>query len=99
MYVGLLIGSKEPPYSKGYARVCGDFEQTLTFPVSSGYGLVTSIALFENEIGGVPTKVVELPQPVDCHDGVIPIIHNRQLLRGLDVTAQINVAISGCLNT
>ena len=95
MYIGLLKGSHEPSPSTGYARVEGDLERGAIFPVSKGYGEITHLAIFEAETGGTPLQTVELPAPVDVHIGVIPIVRAGQLLRGLDVTSQVNVSASG----
>lgn len=91
MYIGLLVGSYEPSPSTGYCRVEGDLSQTLGFPTSKGYGIVTHIAVFATPHGGEPVETIELLQPVDCHIGVIPLLHEGKLLRGIDVTAQISL--------
>ena len=91
MYIGLLNGSHEPDSSTGYARVKGELSQVLAFDADKGYGMITHIALFDAAEGGKPLKTIELPEPVDCHDGVIPLVHNGKLLRGLDVTAHVTL--------
>lgn len=95
MYIGLLIGCNEPSSSSGYCRMEGDFNGMVAFPVSAGYGEITHIALFDAAEGGVPVETIELPEPVDCHKGVIPIVNCGRLLRGLDVTAQIKLKAAG----
>lgn len=95
MFIGLLCGDHEPDPSSGYARVEGYLTQTLAFNTSSGYGMVTHIALYDDAEGGEPLKTIELPEPVDVHDGVIPIIHEGKLLRGIDITAKLKIHTSG----
>lgn len=98
MFIGLLCGVNEPNPSSGYARIEGYLTQTLAFNPSSGYGMVTHIALYDEADGGAPLKTIELPEPVDVHAGVIPIIHEGRLLRGVDVTAHILTATKGQSN-
>lgn len=99
MYVGLLNGSTEPDKSTGYMRKESDFDHTVFFPVSKGYGTITHIGLYETETGGDPVDVIRLPEPVDVHRGIIPVVHNRKLLRGVDVTAKIIANTTGSMNT
>lgn len=87
MYIGLFVGFTEPDPSTGYARVEGDLSQTIVFPPSRGYGAITHIGVF-GENGGLVNRL-PLPEPVDCHDGVIPFIHEGRLFRGVDVTAKV----------
>lgn len=99
MYVGLLNGSMEPDSSTGYMRIESDLNCTVFFPVSKGYGVITKIGLYEDKTGREPIETINLPEPVDIHEGVVPIVHSRKLLRGLDVTAKILASTSGALNT
>lgn len=88
-FIGLLIDTTEPDASTGYARVEGDLDCTLIFPTSTGYGMITHIGIFDSEVGDTLLDTIELPEPVDVHEGVIPIVQNRRLLRGIDVTAHV----------
>lgn len=95
MYIGLLIGSNEPSPSTGYARVEGDLGQNVAFPLSEGYGMVTHIALYDSADADRPVDTIALPEPVDVHAGVIPLVHNGQLFRGLDVTGHVTIRAAG----
>lgn len=95
IYVALLTGGKE----SNYGRVCTDefdhvpeldeFREFLLHPaVDGGYGLVNAVALYGCETGGDPLKVFQLPHPVDVHAGVIPFLHNGELMRGIEIHAE-----------
>lgn len=89
MYLGLITGSQEPHPSTGYCRVEGDLHQTVGFPTSKGYGIITHVATYTDAVGGEPIELVELSAPVDCHTGVIPLWVAGKLLRGVDVSAAV----------
>ena len=95
-YIGLAVGEpfQEPPQESGYARVpmesFNPAEDLVVFPDAAGpgYGLVTHYGLFDCAEGGVPLLLCPLPEPVDVHAGVIPLIREGRLLRGVDVSAR-----------
>lgn len=104
-YVGLLTkGHVEPDAVTGYARVCVEGEKVPEFDDLSvlfreasapGYGDVTHIAIFDADGGDAPIIVRELPEPVNVHEGVVPIITAGKLLRGLAVSATVQLTAAG----
>lgn len=98
MIIGLLLESREPDSSTGYTRVEGDINHTVVFPVSSGYGVITHIGIFDSINGGAVLEKIKLPEPVDCHEGVVPIVHHGKLLRGIDVTAKVKLKSADLMN-
>lgn len=102
-YLGLLrADGTEPPRKAGYQRVdVGEadiwdipripYTAQIVFPdvTAPGCGLITDYALYDRPDGGEALMVWHLPEPVDCHSGIIPFIHNGKLYRGLDVSANI----------
>lgn len=98
-YIGLLIGSAEPDNGLGYSRAEGTFDETIVFPTAqTDYGLITALALYDSPEGGEPIEIVELPKPVDIGQGIIPIVRDKALLRGVDVTARVTVHANELLN-
>lgn len=84
MYIGLLNNSKEPV---GYTRQEGDWNSTVFFDNPNGFGVVTHLALFEDEAGGNPVEIIELPEAVDCKVGTIPVVRGGRLICGQPVSA------------
>lgn len=79
MYIALMNGTKEQ------ARAQGDWSQTVFFD-TSGFR-VTHLALIDGET----IETIELPEPVDCREGDIPVVRNRQLTCGkpINLSAEI----------
>lgn len=99
-YIGLLTtAGSEPSPETGYTRVKGDPNDTVEFPQTTGFGEVTRIALFEAAEGGEPVEVIALPSPVNCHNGVVPFVHERRLYRGLPVEAKVICGTSSKCDT
>ena len=91
-YIGLLIGSAEPAAATGYTRAEGSLAETVAFPTAQAeYGYITAIAVYDNAEGGEPLETVELAEPVHITEGIIPIVRDRALLRGVDVTAHVKI--------
>ena len=91
-YIGLLIGSAEPTATTGYTRAEGSLAETVAFPTAQAeYGYITAIAVYDNVEGGEPLEIVELAEPVHITAGIIPIVRDRALLRGVDVTAHVKI--------
>ena len=79
MYIALMNGTKEQ------ARAQGDLSQTVFFD-ASGFR-VTHLSL----IDGDAVETIELPEPVDCREGDIPVVRNKQLIvaRPVNMAAEI----------
>lgn len=91
-YIGLLIGSAEPAASTGYIRAEGSLAETVAFPAAQAeYGYITALAVYDTIEGGEPLEIVELAEPVHITAGIIPIVRDRALLRGVDVTAHVKI--------
>lgn len=102
-YIGLLlVNDSEPAAETGYARIpLGDvaipdipglpFQNQIVFEdvKNPGYGDVAAVALFCKPQDSEPLWVWKLPTPVNVHEGVIPAIVNGQLIRGVEVKAEI----------
>lgn len=98
-YVGLSVNGKEPDASTGYARVGAESieDAPAVFPpVTADCGNVTAIVVY-GESGEV-IRTIELPEPVNVHAGVIPIVQNGKLFRGVDVTAHVSIKAAGDCN-
>lgn len=105
VFVGLLrADGSEPSALSGYKRIpAGESEfskipevvsrQQIIFDdvQAPGYGEITAIAVYHKQESGRPVWLQELPAAVDVHEGVIPIIVRGQLLRGLEVQAQVTM--------
>lgn len=94
--------NSEPPRESGYTRAdVGDvdiwnfpqvpYEKDIIFPdvTALGGGLITGYALYNQPEDGDPLYIWMLPEPVDCHEGIVPFIHQGKLYRGLDVSAKV----------
>ena len=104
-YIGLLrADGSEPPRESGYARVpmgTSDVwgiakaatEEQHIFPdvPEPGWGEITAYAVYDAPEGGNIMLMFGLPEPVNCHAGTIPFIHNGRLLLGVDVSAEIKL--------
>lgn len=104
IYIGLLrADGTEPDETSGYCRAIAqgtqaDFNRILeegqtVFPdvTAPGYGLITAAAAWNTEEGGTTAAFWNLPEPVDVHPGVVPVIHKGKLYRGVAVQAEITV--------
>lgn len=104
-FMGLLReDGTEPPAASGYTRVSvgkvlitsiGNipYAQQIVFPdvMPPGYGNITDLALFLEKEGGEAVVLWDLPEPIDVHQGVVPVIHNGKLWRGVDTKATVTI--------
>ena len=102
-YMGLFRGDgAEPPREAGYERVCLGEVEILDIPAlpvreqivfsdvtAPGWGLVSGFWVFDRAEGGGPLYIWDLPEPVNVHEGTIPVIYQGRLLLGIDVSANI----------
>ena len=102
-YMGLLCGDgTEPDADAGYSRArVGEVSvlDILALPTehqivfneitAPGCGLVSAYGAFEAPAGGEPLCIWTLPDPVNVHEGTIPVIYQGRLLLGIDVSANI----------
>lgn len=102
-YISLLrADGSEPEISSGYARACIGEVDLLEIPVllrnrqipfpdvlPPGYGNIASIAVTDQETEGEALWIWPLPEPLDVHPGVTPVIFDGKLYRGVEVKAQI----------
>ena len=86
MYISFLTGTDE---ITGYSRVKGDLDKTMMFAPIDHCCEITGIASYDSETGGDPIEVVELSEPVFLCSGMIPIAHNRKVLKGVATSAKI----------
>lgn len=110
-YIGLLhTDGTEPVKASGYRRTyIGETEKTLAqilaenqvvFPdvTAPGYGMIAAAALYDCGEGGEPEDTHSFKTALDVHEGVVPVIHQGNLWRGVDVKAKVTVcpgAMSG----
>ena len=102
-YLGLLgVGLVEPSKDTGYVRVpVGKVNlweavkllvgQQFAFPEvkAPGYGYIICIGLFNAAESGELMYMWPVKELVDVHEGVIPGVVNGQLVRGVDVSAEV----------
>lgn len=102
-YISLLrADGSEPEISSGYVRSCLGEVDLLEIPVllrnrqipfpdvlPPGYGHIVGIAVTDQETEGETLWVWPLPEPMDVHPGVTPVIFDGKLYRGVEVKAQI----------
>lgn len=102
LYAGLLrLDGTEPPQESGYRRIPVPgaklpnalFGRQIVFPdvTAPGYGVVDKITVYVDESAPMYLASWDLPEPLDVHEGVIPIIANGRLLRGLEMQAQVTM--------
>lgn len=105
LYLALLRSDgTEPEPASGYRRVSiGDQDivskpdifggRQIAFPdvQEPGYGKISAVAVCDRETGGRILRSWNFPAPQDCHAGVVPVIHNGQLYRGMEVQAVVKL--------
>lgn len=105
LYIALLRpDGTEPPPETGYRRakvgVCDLVSakdifngRDIVFPdvKPPGYGVIDAMAVFDRETGGNFIADYTFPNAWDCYAGVVPVIHNGQLYRGVEVQAKVNM--------
>lgn len=103
VYIGLLrADGSEPSALSGYQRIYTGEAPLPQIPelvsqnqiafdavTAPGYGGITAIAAFRTQQDGDPVWEQQLPMALDIHEGVIPFIFKGQLVRGLEVQAQV----------
>jgi hypothetical protein len=103
-YIGLLrADGTEPDKASGYRRVAVEakWEDSLclvkgsqiVFPdvTAPGYGVISTAAVYEQNEGGEPVFTYPLPEALDVHQGVVPVLHRGRLWRGVETRATITV--------
>lgn len=94
IYIGLQHADGTEPAGAGYERIPVDGAGQLTYDLrglqtafpavsSPGYGIITSIAAYSHESGGEALQVWPLECPLDIHQGVVPLIWDGKLKRGV----------------
>ena len=105
IYIGLLRkDGTEPDAKSGYRRLCAGIYDIVSKPeifggkqfafptvTEPGYGEIASVAICEKEYGGKFLRVWDFKAAQDCHTGVIPVIYNGNLYRGMEVQAKVNM--------
>jgi hypothetical protein len=105
IYIALLrADGTEPDPESGYRRVSiGVYDivskpdifggRQIVFPEAqgSGYGSVYSVAVCDQPEGGQYLRIWNFSAAQDCHAGVVPLIYNGQLFRGMEVQAVVNL--------
>ena len=105
IYVALLrADGTEPDPASGYCRIpVGMFDivskpavfggKQIAFPdvLEPGYGVISAMAVCDNLTGGIILHKWNIPNPQDCHAGVVPVIYNGHLYRGMEVQAKVNL--------
>ena len=89
MHICLLSNAGE------LARVPGDWSKTALFDMPDGC-VVTHIALYDGE---TPIEVIELPKPVNCPKGVVPVVRNKQLIIAKSVAGNCDDTVAVDLET
>lgn len=102
VYIGLLRhDGTEPPRESGYRRVpVSDVVpgsvlsgRQIVFPdvTAPGYGVIALIGAYADEEAQEPLGVWVIPEALDVHEGVVPVIHNGVLYRGVEVQARVEL--------
>lgn len=102
VYIGLLRhDGTEPPRESGYRRIPVQVPENerilpgrqIVFPdvTAPGYGVIAMAAAYEDEEDREPLGVQLFPEALDVHEGVVPVIYNGTLYRGVEVQAQVTM--------
>lgn len=102
VYIGLLRADMtEPCAESGYARAevpCANLRdlycgRQIVFPdvKAPGYGVITSVAVYDKKNDGMVVDAWNLPAPQDVHEGVVPLLYNGVLYRGMEVQARVEL--------
>lgn len=89
MQIALMNGTQEQ------ARAQGDWSKTVFFD-ASGFR-VTHLALIDGEA----IETIELPEPVDCREGDIPVVRNKNLIcakpvsMAAEITDKVDADLTG----
>ena len=105
-YIGLLRSDgTEPDKASGYKRTYVKdlekpsearqllLEHQIVFPdvTAPGYGIIAQAAIYDREEGGEPRYICQLPEALDVHQGVVPVIHKGRLWRGVETQVKVNI--------
>lgn len=108
VYIALLrADGTEPDAWTGYERICAgeaasealpSFLQgkQIVFPDvrAPGYGMIHAMAACDKKTGGSILYRWPMETAMDVHQGVVPVIHNGKLWRGVEAKAKITVCPS-----
>ena len=103
-YLGLLDKEgREPDRALGYSRCSVGNVEIWDIPmwpennmavfneVTSSYGDIHAYCMYDCAEGGEPLYIWPVKEPLDIHEGVIPIINNGRLMRGVDVSIRFEL--------
>lgn len=102
VYIGLLRpDGTEPDAASGYKRVCiGEADlrdpseilrtRQIVFPDTEtpGYGVISHVAVYCGETDSPAVVSYRLPEAMDVHQDVTPVIYQGRLYRGVAVQAK-----------
>lgn len=103
-YIGLLrADGTEPDKASGYRRVAVEAKwegslclvkgSQIVFPdvTAPGYGVISTAAVYKQNEGGEPVFTYPLPEALDVHQGVVPVLHRGRLWRGVETQVKVNI--------
>lgn len=110
VHIGLLRhDGTEPPKESGYRRIPvqrpedGDIlsGRQIVFPdvTAPGYGVIAMAASYEDEKDREPLGIQLFPEALDVHEGVVPVIHDGTLYRGVEVQAKVELSSADLCGT
>ena len=110
LYIGLLRhDGTEPPRETGYRRISVPGAKLpdvlpgrqIVFPdvTAPGYGVIAKAAAYVDESAPMHLAAWDLPMAVDVHEGVVPVIHNGTLYRGVEVQATVELSSTDICGT
>ena len=109
-YIALLrCDGTEPDKASGYERACiGEVdmidvptllqERQILFPdvMAPGYGEIAAVAVSDRKTAGTALWVWPLPETVNVHENVVPVIFKGKLLRGVETQARVKLKFVNC---
>lgn len=102
-YIGLLRhDGTEPPRESGYRRIpVKTPARQVVFPevTAPGYGVIAQLAVYADETAMEPLDVLTFPVALDVHEGVVPVIQNGVLYRGVEVQATVELCSADLCRT
>lgn len=110
VHIGLLRhDGTEPSKESGYRRIPvqrpedGDIlsGRQIVFPdvTAPGYGVIAKAAAYADESAPMHLAAWELPMALDVHEGVVPVIHDGTLYRGVEVQAKVELSSADLCRT
>ena len=76
------------PDGRSYMTVDGGSFVLHTKDTNPGYGMIHSIAAWDREFGGKLLHTWPMESALNVHSGVVPVIHNGRLWRGVDAKVE-----------